>query len=447
MQAETPPAGKRRKASVGFVLAIVAIDAMGIGLVMPVIPDLLKDIAGLSPAEAAPWGGWMAFAYAASLFLFGPLMGDLSDRFGRRPILLIALCGLAFDYIVAAVAPSIWILILARTLSGLAGATYATTTAYLADVSPPEKRAQTFGLVFAAFGIGFVLGPTLGGVLGELGPRAPFYAAAGLCAGMAVLGLVVLPESLPKRKRRRFDWRRSDPFSALKGAAKLPGIAPFLLAVGLFQLGMGVYPAIWSFYTIETLAWSPAQIGLSLALMGVALGVSQGVVIGRLVSRLGEMRTIFLSLTACLISMGIYALTPPEWVVFAALPLIAMAAVAVPAASGLLSSRTREDQQGRLQGVLASLQALTAALAPPLFTFVFHLFSADDAPFQAPGAPFVLGAALTLVAMGVLLASRAPAPIRPVRRIQPRRLPGARPDGRPGGRREKGERKDDSAAA
>ena len=447
MQAVTPPAGRRRKASVGFILAIVAIDAMGIGLVMPVIPDLLKDIAGLSPAEAAPWGGWMAFAYAASLFLFGPLMGDLSDRFGRRPVLLIALCGLAFDYIVAAVSPSIWILIVARGLSGMAGATYATATAYLADVSPPDKRAQTFGLVFAAFGIGFVLGPTLGGVLGEFGPRAPFYAAAGLCAGMAVVGLFALPESLSKRRRRRFDWRRSDPFSALRGAARLPGLAPFLLAVALFQLGMGVYPAIWSFYTIETLAWSPSQIGLSLALMGVALGVSQGVVIGRLVARLGEMRTIFLSLTACLISMGIYALTPPEWLVFAALPLIAMAAVAVPAASGLLSGRTSEDQQGRLQGVLASLQALTAALAPPLFTSVFHLFSAEDAPIKAPGAPFVLGALLTLAAMGVLAARRLPPPPHRTRQAQPRRLSSGRPDGRPGGRREDGEREDDSAAA
>ena len=205
------PARRARRARAGFAVAVVVVDAMGIGLIMPVAPDLLAEIAGLGPAEAAPWGGWMAFAYAAAAFLCGPLVGDLSDRFGRRPVLIAALAALSFDYMIAAIAGSIWLLIVARALSGMAGATYGAAAAYLADITPADQRARAFGLIGAGFGAGFVLGPMLGGLLGEFGPRAPFLAAAGLCAAMSLGAALALPESLAPELRRRFDWRRADP--------------------------------------------------------------------------------------------------------------------------------------------------------------------------------------------------------------------------------------------
>ena len=400
------PARRARRARAGFAVAVVVVDAMGIGLIMPVAPDLLAEIAGLGPAEAAPWGGWMAFAYAAAAFLCGPLVGDLSDRFGRRPVLIAALAALSFDYMIAALAGSIWLLIVARALSGMAGATYGAAAAYLADITPADRRARAFGLIGAGFGAGFVLGPMLGGLLGEFGPRAPFLAAAGLCAAMSLGAALALPESLAPELRRRFDWRRADPFTALRGAARLPGMAPFLACLALLELAFGVYPSIWSFYAIEVFAWTPAAIGLSLGFVGLCLALSQGVLMGPAVARFGEMRVAFAGLAFCALSLAIYAVTPPEAWVLVAIPLIALSALANPAIAAMMSHRVEADAQGRLQGVLASLQALTAALSPPLFTAIFEAFAGPAAPIRAPGAPFVLALVLTFAAVIPLLAAR-----------------------------------------
>ena len=401
-----PPLGASRRAGAGFAVAVVAVDAMGIGLVMPVAPELLAGIAGLPPAEAAPWAGWMAFAYAAAAFLCGPLVGDLSDRFGRRPVLIAALAALSVDYLVAAAAGSVWLLILARGLAGMAGATHGAAAAYLADITPPEGRARAFGLIGAGFGAGFVAGPMLGGLLGEFGPRAPFLAAAGLCAAMAAAAALALPESLAEAHRRPFDWRRADPFTALRGAARLPGMAPFLACLGIFELAFGVYPSIWSFYAIEVFAWPPARIGLSLAFVGLCLGLAQGLLVGPAVARMGERRLALAGLVLAALTMAVYAAEPAEIWVFAAIPVIALSGLANPALAAMMSARVGPEAQGRLQGVLGALQALTAALAPPLFTGMFEGFAGPDAPIRAPGAPFALAAALTLLAMLPLLAAR-----------------------------------------
>lgn len=389
--AAAPP---RRQAAAAFIVVTVAIDAMGIGLILPVMPELLKEIGGFGVSQAAFWGGWLAFSYAAMNFLFGPLLGNLSDRVGRRPVLLISLALLCVDYLVMAAAGSLWLLLLARILSGAAGATYSTANAYLADISPPEKRAANFGLVGAGFGIGFVFGPAIGGLLGELGPRAPFLAAAALCAANVAFGLLVLPESLPPDRRRPFDLRRSDPFRAMRDVGRLPAIRWFAVALFVYALGHNVYPAVYSYYALAAFGWSPAQIGASLAAIGVAMALSQGLLIRLLIPRLGEVRLIALGLGCNMIALTALAAAGEGWVIYASLPLFALGVVVGPTLNALMSARTGADEQGRLQGVLGALQGITAILAPLLFTGVFRSFTDPGAPLFWPGAPFALAALL-----------------------------------------------------
>ncbi|MDF2233517.1 MFS transporter [Albimonas sp. CAU 1670] len=395
------PAGAPRR-GIAFAVGVVAVDAMGIGLVMPAIPELLAGIAGLSAAEAAPWGGWMTFAYAAAMFLCGPLLGDLSDRFGRRPVLLAALGMLALDYLIAAAAQSLWLLVFARALAGMAGATHATAAAYVADVTTPERRAAAFGWIGGGFGVGFVAGPALGGLLATLGPRAPFLAAALLCLAACIAGLIWLPESLPPERRRAFSWRSANPFGALAEAARLPGIGALLAASAIFLFAFNVYPAVWAFYLIELHGWTAAGVGLSLAAFGVCMGLAQAFGLGWTTARIGTRRTVLLGLAFSVLTLGVYAIGPAAWVIFAILPLVAIGDFAPMAMSAMMSARVAEDRQGRLQGVIASLHGLTAALAPPVFAGIFEAWAAADASPRAPGAPFALAAVLALVALAVV---------------------------------------------
>ncbi|SFH92359.1 MFS transporter [Albimonas pacifica] len=407
MSAALPPASAAApRRGIAFAVGVVAVDAMGIGLAMPVIPELLHEISGLGPAAAAPWGGWMVFAYAAAMFLCGPLLGDLSDRFGRRPVLIAALATLALDYLIAAAAQSLWLLILARAVAGMAGATHSTAAAYVADVTPPEKRAAAFGWIGGGFGVGFVAGPALGGLLATLGPRAPFLAAAGLCAAAAVAGLIWLPESLPKDRRRAFSWRGANPFPALAEAARLPGIGALLAATAVFMFAFNVYPAIWAFYLIELHGWTAAGVGLSLAAFGLFMGAAQAFGLGWTSARIGLRNTVLMGLGFSALTLGIYAFGPAVWVIFAILPLVAVGDLAPMAMAAMMSARVAEDRQGRLQGVLASLQGLTAALAPPVFTAIFEVFARPGASLRAPGAPFALSAALALAALAIVALSR-----------------------------------------
>ncbi len=387
-----------RTAAVAFVFVTVLLDAIGFGIIMPVMPDLMAELAATDIAGAALWGGYLAFVYAVMQFLFGPVVGNLSDRFGRRPVLLASLATLTVDYLVMGATGSLWLLFLARAMAGIAGATYSTAHAYIADVSPKESRAANFGMIGAAFGLGFVLGPAIGGLMGEIGVRAPFYAAAALAAANFVYGWVVLPESLPPEKRRAFDWRRANPLGAVRQAAKLPMLVWFLVAYFLFNLAHYVYPSVWAYFTKEAFAWSNAEVGLSLAAVGACMAVVQGLLIRVILKRFREVRTVLIGFAANIVCMTGIALATEGWMIYALMPATALGVIVGPALSGLMANLVPDDAQGELQGVLASISGVTTILSPVFMTQAFGFFSGGGAWVYFPGAPFVAAAALIALA-------------------------------------------------
>ena len=396
MTETTKPA--RTKAAY-FVFVTLALDAMGIGIIVPVMPDLLRDLSYMSIGEAAKWGGYLSFVYALMQFVFSPLLGAISDRFGRRPILLISVGTLAIDYLIMALAPTLAILFLGRVLAGVAGATYSTGAAYIADVTPKERRSAMFGLVGASFGVGFVLGPAIGGLLGELGPRAPFYAAAALAAMNFLYGWFVLPESLAPENRRPFEWRRANPLGAFRQIMAVPIVAWFLAAQFLYRVSHFVYPAVWSYFTAEAFGWTAAQIGLSLAAVGVGFAIVQGGLIHIVLKRLGEVRTALLGFGLNIVAMVGIALSTKGWMIYALMPLSALGDITAPALSGLMANRIPDDQQGELQGVVASSQAITTIISPLAMTQTFGLFTVGAASsWYFPGAPFILAAGVMALA-------------------------------------------------
>ena len=391
------------KLPVVFILLTVMIDAMGIGLIVPVMPDLIREVRGVSIGSAAVWGAVLSSTFAAMQFLFGPLLGALSDRFGRRPILLVSLVVLAADYLVMAVAGSIWLLLAGRVVGGITAATQSTANAYMADISAPEDKAANFGLIGAAFGLGFVFGPVLGGVLAEFGTRAPFYAAAALAAANAVFGYLVLKETVDDRIRRKFEWRRANPFGVFRQLRKLPGLEALLAVFFLYQVAFNVYPAIWSFYTIERFDWSPGMIGWSLGLFGVSMAVVQGLLIRPIMRWLGERGTVIYGHSADIVVFLLIALVSSGTWLLILTPIAALPAVITPALQGIMSKAVSDDAQGELQGALTSVAALAMIPAPLMMSWVFESFIGDGAPVYFPGAPFLLSAGLVLVALVVFL--------------------------------------------
>ncbi|MEM7744033.1 MAG: TCR/Tet family MFS transporter [Pseudomonadota bacterium] len=386
----------RRSAS--FVFVTLVVDAMGIGIIIPVLPDLLQELSGADIGSAAIWGGYLTFSYALMQFVFSPVLGALSDRFGRRPVLLISLGTLAVDYVIMALAPTLLVLFVGRIVAGVAGATYSTATAYIADVTPREKRAAAFGLVGAGFGIGFVLGPVIGGFMGELGTRAPFYAAAVLTFGNFIYGAFILPESLPKEKRRAFAWKRANPFGALRQLSALPMVTGLVAVAFLYSFSHYVYPAIWSYYTKEAFDWSPSEIGQSLALVGIGFAVVQMVIIRVFLRVVGEVWTVYIGFLLNVVSLSAIAIANQGWMIYALIPLTALGDVVKPALNALTANRVPDDQQGELQGVLSSSQAVTTVLSPLLMTQVFGIFAGPDAWQYFPGAPFMAAAVIMVLA-------------------------------------------------
>ena len=390
--------GHRRPAL--FIVVTLAIDSMGIGIILPVMPDLLQELSGLSVGEAAIWGGYLTFTYALMQFLLSPLIGNLSDRHGRRPVLLISLATLAVDYAVMAMAPALWLLFLGRLVAGGAAATYSTATAYIADVTPREGRAAAFGLVGAAFGVGFILGPAIGGAMGELGTRAPFWAAAALALANFAYGWLVLPESLPPERRRPFDWRRANPLGAFRHILRYPMVAWFVAASFLYGLSHHVYPAVWAFYTKARFGWSNLEIGLSLAAVGIGFVVVQAWAIRLILARIGERATAWAGFALNIVGMIGIALATRGWMIYALMPLTALANIATPALTGLMSNRIPDDAQGELQGILASAQSVTVILSPVMMTQLFGAFTTPGGALPYfPGAPFVAAALLMALAM------------------------------------------------
>ncbi|GAA0295332.1 TCR/Tet family MFS transporter [Rhodovulum strictum] len=395
-----------------FILITLILDAIGIGLILPVMPDLIRDIEGVGLSDAAIWGGILATSFAVMQFLCGPLVGNLSDRYGRRPVLLISLATMALDYVVMALAGSIWLLFAARIVGGITAATQATAGAFIADISPPERKAARFGLIGATFGIGFVLGPLIGGFLGELGPRAPFWAAAALATANLIFGWFVLPETVTDRIRRPFEWRRANPLGAFREMGRLPGVRPLLALFFLYECAMFIYPAIWAYFTQYRFGWSTGTIGISLAMFGIGIAAVQGGLIRVILRVLGERGTVWYGLSYNFVAFLIIGLVDNSTAILLMTPLLALGAVVTPAILGLMSKAAHDNQQGELQGAISSTRSVAMILSPIAMTQIFAAFTREGAPMILPGAPFLLAASLMIVCALVFVArseSRAPA--------------------------------------
>lgn len=395
-----------------FIIVTVMLDSVGVGLMMPVMPDLIRSITGETVSEAAVWGGIMAFTYAGMQFLFGPTVGNLSDRFGRRSVLLTSLVIMSISYLIFAEAKVIWLLVVARAITGITGATFATANAYMADITPREKRAASFGMIGAAFGVGFVIGPAIGGLLGELGARAPFYVAAVVAFSNACFGYFFLPETLALDKRRPFDARRINPFKALMRLRLVPEIGSFALILFLFSVAQNVYPSVWPYFTEEQFGFSAGMKGLSLAIFGLFMALVQGGLIRVIIPRFGEWNTARAGLVLNAVVLLITALISSQVALFMLMPVMAMGVIASPALQGMMSAATAAENQGELQGVLASVQGLAMILSPLIMTTLFREFTSDTALVYLPGAPFIAASALCFTALVILLGQRAKAVVR-----------------------------------
>jgi len=397
-----------KRLPVTFILISVMLDAMGIGLILPVMPSLIQEVEGAGLANAALWGGVLATIYAAMQFIFGPTVGSLSDRYGRRPVLIISLVIMAFDYVLMALAHTIWLLIIGRVIGGITAATQSTSAAYMADISSPEEKAGNFGLIGAAFGVGFVVGPLVGGLLAEYGTRAPFWAAAGLAAANAVFGYFVLPETVTDRIRRPFQWRRANPLGAFRNIGALPGLKPLLLITFVYTVAFFVYPGVWAYFGAERFGWGPGMIGLSLGVFGIGIAVVQGLLLRPIIKRLGERRTVILGLgidVGAFIALGFVT---NGWIALALTPLTALGSIAGPAMQGIMSRTAADNQQGELQGTVTSINAVATIVAPLLVTQTFWYFTAPQNPIYLPGAPFLLSALLALGCIAVFVQTPRP---------------------------------------
>ena len=387
-----------------FIFVTVLIDAIGFGIVIPAFPSLIVDLTGTAMNEAARIGGWMAFTYAIMQFLCGPVIGNLSDRFGRRPVLLASLTAFGIDYLLSGFAPSIGWLFLGRLVAGITGASYTTAYAYIADATPPEKRAQNFGLMGLAFGLGFIVGPALGGLVAGFGLRAPFLVAAGLALLNVAYGYFVLPESLPHERRRPFDIRRANPIGAISQLRRHHrSVLMLAAAMFLWLLAHQSLQGTWSFYVAYRYSWSPAWIGLSLAAVGLCSAIVQGGLTRVIIPKLGERRTILLGLISGIGGFLIYALASQGWMMFVGIAVAALSGLAYPSMNGLMSGQVEANAQGELQGAVSSLFSLSTIIGPLAMTQAFAFFTGPSVPIQVPGAAFLLATVLALCSLAIVL--------------------------------------------
>lgn len=388
-----------------FILATLMIDAIGIGIVFPIMPDLMDRVGAGSTAEGALLAGVMMSAYAGAMFLFGPIIGSLSDAYGRRLVLIAALVTLTIDYVIMAMAQTYWVLLVGRIIAGMAGATYITATAYIADIAKPEERGAAFGMIGAAFGIGFVLGPAIGGLASGWSVTAPFWIAAILSGLNVIFGIFVLPESLKPENRRPFGRRDLNPFGTIVRAFRIPGLAIPLICIFVFEFANMVYPTLWAFWGREVFGWDGFIIGLTLSAYGVLIAVVQAGVLPIMTRRFGDFRTLVLATGAAVIGMIGFGFTGAIWALVIFLPIAALSDMAPPLMTAFAANRVGEDQQGLVQGVIASLSSVAAVAAPLALTGVFETFVDADG-FYLPGAPFLVGALIIVVIIPLILRLR-----------------------------------------
>jgi DHA1 family tetracycline resistance protein-like MFS transporter len=385
-----------------FIFLTMFIDTVGLGIIIPVAPRIIAELTGQGMSGAATWGGWLQTAFAGMLFLFSPLMGNLSDRFGRKPVLIGSLLMLGFDYLLTGLAPTIWWLFIGRILSGIAGASYTPANAYIADVSPPEKRAANFGLTGAAFGVGFVVGPAIGGLLGQVDLRLPFYVAATLCVANAIFGMVVMKESLPPEKRRKFELWRANPVGSLIALKRYPAVLGFVAIMVLMRLAHDANPVIWSYYVYLKFHWTTAQLGYAMAFLGIVMAFVFGFLTRIAIPKIGEHRAAYIGMFAGALGFAGYAFATQGWMMYPAMLVWSLIGLAMPSINGIISQHVPATEQGELQGALASIGGVTSIVAPVMLTSVFAWFTRPGTPFYFPGAAF-LAAGLLLALAAILL--------------------------------------------
>ena len=386
------------KAAMGFIFVTMVIDVTGMGLIYPVIPKLLEEVSHGGLSDAARVNGWLTLAYAIPQFLFAPVIGNLSDRYGRRPVLLISMFGFAIDYIFLSWAPTLFWLFIGRSIAGLTGASFSTASAYIADISNAETRAKNFGMIGAAFGLGFIIGPALGGILGEFGTRVPFIAAAVLTGLNWLFGFFVLPESLPVERRRKFEWKRANSVGAFMVLKRYPAVWGLAGALVLVYIAGYSVQSTWNFFTIEKFKWTEGLVGASLAVVGLLVGAVQGGLVRVLNPKIGNEKSIYLGLFLYSIGLFLFAFATQGWMMFAFLVPYCLGGIAGPSLQAIISGHVSPKEQGELQGAMTSLMSVTMIVGPLLMSYVFsHFTKKDGSTIYFPGAAFFLGAILMLI--------------------------------------------------
>lgn len=381
----------QKQAAIGFIFITLLIDVIGLGIIIPVMPKLIQELLHVDVSEAAKYGGWLIFAYAITQFLFSPLVGNLSDKYGRRPVLLLSLFGFSLDYLLLAFAPTITWLFVGRIIAGITGASFTTASAYIADISTDENRTKNFGMIGAAFGLGFIIGPVIGGLLGHFGSRVPFYAAAILCLLNFLYGYFILPESLPKKHRREFDIKRANPIGSFINLKKYPKLIGLILAVFLLNIASHAVQSNWSYFTEYQFNWNETMIGISLGVVGLLVGLVQGGLIRWVNPKLGNVKSIYVGMSLYTLGMFLFGFATESWMMFLFLIPYCLGGIAGPALQAVIASQVPPNEQGEIQGTLTSLMSASAIVGPPLMANVFYYFTHNEAPFKFAGAPFILG--------------------------------------------------------
>jgi DHA1 family tetracycline resistance protein-like MFS transporter len=395
----------QKKSAIGFIFITLLIDFTGFGIIIPVLPKLIEQLTGGGLSVAAVYGGWLTMSYSVMQFISAPVLGGLSDRFGRRPVLLASLLGLGLDYIFLAFAPNIAWLFVGRIIAGISGASFTTAMAYIADVSEPEKRSQNFGLIGAAFGLGFIIGPVIGGISSQFGLRIPFLISAGLALINWIYGYFILPESLKKENRRPFDWKRANPVGSLLHIKKYPALIGLLSALFLLYISGHSVQSSWTYYTMEKFHWNEAWVGYSLGFIGIIIGIVQGGLIRVIIPKIGQVKAVYYGLVLYIIGFVLFAFATQGWMMFAFMLPYGLAGIFGPAMQGLISNGVEANAQGEIQGVTAGLMSAAAIIGPLLMTNLFAWFTNSKHPVYFPGAPFILAAVLTTI--GIFICSRS----------------------------------------
>lgn len=390
-------AKNKKEAALGFIFITLLIDIIGFGIIIPILPQLIQGLIHGTLSEASRYGGLLIFAYSFMQFLCSPIIGNLSDQFGRRPVLLFSLFGFGIDYLFLAFAPTIAWLFVGRLIAGVTGASITTGSAYISDISTPEKKAQNFGMIGAAFGLGFIIGPVLGGYLAHFCVRAPFIGAAILTLINWLYGYFILPESLSKENRRPFEWKRANPIGSLKMLNKYPVIAGMVISITLIYIASHSVQTTWSYYTIEKFHWSQTMVGNSLGVVGICVMIVQGFLIRKIILAIGQEKSVYIGLALYALGFVLFALASTTWMMFSFTAVYCLGGIAMPSIQGIIATHVSPNEQGELQGALTSLMSATSILGPLLMTNIFAYFTDKNAPYYLPEAPFILSAVLTLV--------------------------------------------------